>query len=51
VVVLVMGGEFTFLPGMVAAVILGCVALMLAFGYAGTEAALRARSAPWLRNE
>jgi putative ABC transport system permease protein len=51
VVVLVMGGAFTFLPATVAAVVTGCVALMLGFGYAGTEAALRARSAPWLRNE
>jgi hypothetical protein len=29
----------------------GCVGLMLVLGFAGTEAALRARAAPLLRNE
>ena len=51
VVHFVMGADFVFLPGTLAAVILGCVALMVAFGYAGTEAALRAKVAPLLRNE
>jgi hypothetical protein len=31
--------------------VLGCVALMLAFGYAGTSAALRVPAASQLRNE
>jgi putative ABC transport system permease protein len=31
--------------------VLGCIVLMLGFGYAGTAAALRARAAPFLRNE
>jgi hypothetical protein len=32
-------------------VVVGCVILMLGFGFAGTEVALRAKAAPWLRNE
>jgi len=28
-----------------------CVTAMLVIGYWGTEAALRAKPAPWLRNE
>jgi putative ABC transport system permease protein len=32
-------------------VVAGCVVLTLAFGYVGTALALRARSAPLLRNE
>jgi putative ABC transport system permease protein len=51
VVVLVMHAEWVLLPGTLAAVVLGCVVLMLGFGYAGTEAALRAKAAPLLRNE
>ncbi len=47
----VMGSDWSFLPGRVAVTIAGCVALMLAFGYVGTAAALRARAAPLLRNE
>ena len=34
-----------------AATVLGCIFLMLLVGFAGTEAALRARAAPLLRNE
>ena len=47
----VMQADWSPLPGRLALTILGCVALMLALGYAGTEAALRARAAPLLRNE
>ena len=51
VVRFVMGGDWTFLPGTLATVVLACTALTLAFGYAGTALALRARPAPLLRNE
>lgn len=51
VVRFVMGAEWVFLPGTLAAVVLACTALTLAFGYAGTALALRARPAPLLRNE
>jgi putative ABC transport system permease protein len=51
VVRFVMGTEWLFLPGTLAATVAGCVALMLIFGYAGTAAALRAKAAPLLRNE
>ena len=51
VVRFVMKTEWVFLPGTLAATILICIALMLAFGYAGTAGALRAKAAPWLRNE
>jgi putative ABC transport system permease protein len=47
----VMRASWSFLPGVLAATILGCVVLMLGFGFAGTEQALRARAAPYLRNE
>jgi len=47
----VMRAEWVFLPGTLAMAVLGCVALTLAFGYAGTALALRARAAPLLRNE
>lgn len=51
VVRFVMRGEWVFLPGTTAAVILGCVVLTLGFGYVGTALALRVRPAPLLRNE
>lgn len=51
VVRFVMRGEWVFLPGTLAAVVLGCVLLTLALGYVGTALALRARPAPLLRNE
>jgi putative ABC transport system permease protein len=51
VVRFIMGTEWSFLPGTLAATVAGCVALMLIFGYAGTAAALRAKAAPLLRNE
>jgi putative ABC transport system permease protein len=47
----VLHADWAFLPGRLAATILGCTALTLALGWAGTEAALRARAAPLLRNE
>jgi putative ABC transport system permease protein len=51
VVHFVMGTSWVFLPGTLAAVIIGCIALMLGLGYAGTASALRAKVAPMLRNE
>jgi len=47
----VMGTDWDFLPGTLSLTIAGCVVLMLLFGYAGTEAALRAKVAPLLRND
>ncbi len=47
----VMQADWAFLPGTIALVVLGCVVLMLGFGFAGTEVALRAKAAPYLRNE
>jgi len=43
--------EWTFLPGVAVAVALGAMALTLAFGLAGTLAALRQRPLALLRNE
>lgn len=51
VVRFVMRADWIFLPGALAATLIGCTALMLLFGYAGTASALRARPAPYLRNE
>jgi len=51
VVRFIMGADWTFLPGTLAITVLACTALTLAFGYAGTALALRARPAPLLRNE
>ena len=42
---------WSFLPGTLASTVLGCVVLMLAFGYAGTAAALRVRPAGLLRHQ
>jgi putative ABC transport system permease protein len=47
----ILGADWVFLPGTLAAVVLACTALTLGFGYAGTALALRARPAPFLRNE
>ena len=47
----IMRQDWVFLPGTLAATILGCVAVTLVFGYIGTALALRARPAPLLRNE
>jgi putative ABC transport system permease protein len=51
VVRFILAGDWVFLPGTLAVVVLACTALTLAFGYAGTALALRARPAPYLRNE
>ncbi len=48
---LVLDAPWSFLPGTLAATVLGCILLMLAFGYAGTAAALRVRPAALLRNQ
>lgn len=47
----IMRQEWVFLPGTLAATVLGCMALTLSFGYVGTALALRAKPAPFLRNE
>ncbi len=47
----VMATTWVFLPGTLALTILGCMALMLVFGYFGTEQALRTKVAPLLRND
>jgi putative ABC transport system permease protein len=47
----VMRQEWVFLPGTLALTVAGCMLLVLAFGYAGTALALRARPGPLLRNE
>jgi putative ABC transport system permease protein len=47
----VMQAPWAFLPGRLAATVGACVLLMLVFGFAGTEAALRVRPAGYLRNE
>ena len=51
VVRFVMRAEWVLLPGTLAATILGCALLVLAFGQLGTTLALRAKAAPLLRNE
>ena len=47
----VLGADWVFLPETLAATVLGCTALMLVVGWAGTASALSARPAPLLRNE
>jgi putative ABC transport system permease protein len=47
----IMHAPWSFLPGMLAATVFGCVALMLALGFAGTERVLRAPASSYLRNE
>ncbi len=51
VVRFLMQTDWAFLPGTLLATVAACVAMMLVVGFAGTEAALRARAAPHLRNE
>ncbi len=51
VVRFLMDSDWTFLPGVLAATVAGCVALMLGFGYVGTAVALRAPAAAYLRHE
>jgi putative ABC transport system permease protein len=43
--------DWAFLPWVLCVTIFGCMLLMVACGYAGTAAALRARVAPYLRNQ
>ena len=43
--------DWVFLPGTLILTIIGALATMLGFGYAGTAAALRAKPATMLRNE
>ncbi len=43
--------DWIFLPWTLIYTLMGALAIMLVFGYAGTSAALRARPAPLLRNE
>ena len=43
--------DWVILPGMLAATVIGSLAMMLFFGYAGIATALRAKAAPMLRNE
>ncbi len=47
----VLQSAWSFLPATLAATVAGSLVLMLAIGYAGTAAALRAKAAPLLRNE
>jgi putative ABC transport system permease protein len=47
----IMHTDWIFLPVTLIYTLAGALALMLLFGYAGTAAALRARPAPFLRNE
>jgi putative ABC transport system permease protein len=42
---------WVFLPGRLAATLIVALAVMLAFGYAGTAVALRAKPAARLRND
>jgi predicted lysophospholipase L1 biosynthesis ABC-type transport system permease subunit len=43
--------DWVFLPGTLILTLVGALATMLVFGYAGTSAALRARPASMLRND
>jgi putative ABC transport system permease protein len=43
--------DWVILPAMLAATVVGSLAMMLFFGYAGIATALRAKAAPMLRNE
>ncbi|UFN50387.1 FtsX-like permease family protein [Roseomonas sp. OT10] len=47
----VMRADWVFLPGTLALTVLGCTLLTMAMGWVGTALALRARPAPYLRNE
>ncbi len=46
-----MDASFDLLPATLATTIAACIALMLVFGWLGTASALRAKAAPYLRNE
>jgi putative ABC transport system permease protein len=45
----VLHAPWRLLPGTMSAIVLGCICLMVAFGWAGTAAVLRARPAVYLR--
>lgn len=47
----VLRAEWVFLPGTLAATVVSCALLAVVFGWVGTAAALRAKPAPFLRNE
>ena len=47
----IMHAPWLFLPGTLAATVIGCIVLMLALGFAGTERVLRAPASAFLRNE
>ncbi len=47
----IMNFDWVFLPATLGGTLIASLAMMLAFGYAGTAAALRAKPAPMLRNE
>ncbi|MGC2854853.1 ABC transporter permease [Novispirillum sp. DQ9] len=49
--VFVMRAQWVFLPQVVAATVVGCIALTLALGFLGTWRALGARASGFLRNE
>lgn len=49
--VFVMRAQWVFLPNVVAATVVGCIALTLALGFLGTWRALGARASGFLRNE
>ncbi len=51
VMVFLMHGEWVFLPGVVAATVIGCIALTQVIGFAGTWRVLGQKTAPFLRNE
>ncbi len=46
-----MHGDWVFLPAPLVETVLGAILLLVIAGYWGTGAALRAKAAPWLRNE
>ena len=45
------GPHWIFLPAPLVETVLGAVGLLVVAGQWGTRAALRAKAAPWLRNE
>ncbi len=51
VMLYILRSEWVFLPGVLAATVLGAISLMLALGYGSIAIALRAKAAPLLRNE
>ena len=51
VVHVIMRADWIFLPGTLAATIAGCMLLLIVLGWFSTEAALRAKPAPLLRND